>query len=105
MYIEEKSDGLVFKIFVQPKSSRNMIVGPHRDALKIKLTAPPVDGAANKMCIRFFSKILDVPKNSMEIQSGHAGRTKILRVFCRQDAAGLTERSRIRRILEKIAAP
>ncbi|QTA93703.1 DUF167 domain-containing protein [Desulfonema magnum] len=76
LFIQENSDGVMFKIFVQPKSSKNAIVGLHGDALKIKLTAPPVDGAANKMCIKYLSKCLGIPKSLIEIRSGHTGRTK-----------------------------
>ncbi|MCG2759217.1 MAG: DUF167 domain-containing protein [Desulfobacteraceae bacterium] len=53
-----------------------MITGTYGDAIKIKLTAPPVDGAANKMCIKFLAKYLKVPKTSLEIISGHTSRTK-----------------------------
>ena len=72
MFIDEKENGITFKVFVQPRSSRNMIVGSHGDALKVKLTAPPVGGAANRMCITFFSKILGVPKSYLEIQTTNA---------------------------------
>jgi len=75
-FMRERSDGIVLKVFVQPKSSKNMIAGPHGDALKIRLTAPPVDGAANKMCVKYLSKCLGIPKSSIEILSGHTSRTK-----------------------------
>ena len=78
--IRETNDSITFKVFVLPKSSRNMVSGLHDDALKIKLTAPPVDGAANKLCIKFLSKCLSVPKSSLEIVSGHTGRTKQIRL-------------------------
>ena len=73
-------EGLVPKIFVLPRSSKNMLAGRHGDALKIKLTAPPVEGAANKMCITFLARRLGLPKSSLEIVSGHAGRTKLILV-------------------------
>jgi uncharacterized protein (TIGR00251 family) len=73
-------EGLVLRIFVQPRSSKNMLAGRHGDALKIKLTAPPVEGAANKMCITFLARCLGLPKSSLEIVSGHAGRTKLILV-------------------------
>jgi len=73
-------EGLVLKIFVLPRSSKNMLAGRHGDALKIKLTAPPVEGAANKMCITFLARRLGLPKSSLEIVSGHAGRTKLILV-------------------------
>ena len=103
MFIEEKDNAIAFKVFVQPKSARNMIIGCHGDALKIKLTAPPVDGAANKMCIKFFSKILGISKSSIEIQSGHASRTKILRIPLGQDSGDRMERERIRDLLNRIS--
>lgn len=74
--IEEKPQGITFKIFVQPRSSKNMVAGAYGDAIKIKLKAPPVDGAANRMCIQFLAKRLKVPRSSLEIISGHTGRNK-----------------------------
>ena len=66
--------GVIFKIFVLPRSSRNMVAGFYDDAIKIKLTAPPVDGSANKLCLKFLSKILKTSKSSLEIVSGHTSR-------------------------------
>jgi uncharacterized protein (TIGR00251 family) len=74
--IQENSRGITFKVFIQPKSAKNMIAGLHGDAIKIKLTAPPVDGAANKMCIQYLAKCLNVSKSSLEIISGQTSRTK-----------------------------
>jgi len=76
--IQEKPEGIVFKIFVQPRSSKNMIAGLYGDALKIKITSPPVDGAANEMCIKYLSKLLNLSKSSLEIIAGHTGRTKYI---------------------------
>ena len=76
IYSRKCSDGIIFKVYVQPKSSKNVVVGQHRDALKIKLTAPPVDNAANRMCIKFLAQQLDVPKSAIEIIAGHASRHK-----------------------------
>jgi uncharacterized protein len=76
--IEEKPQGITFKIFVQPKSSKTLVAGVYGDAIKIKLKAPPVDGAANRMCIQFLAKRLKVSKSSLEIISGHTGRNKRL---------------------------
>jgi uncharacterized protein (TIGR00251 family) len=74
--IEETPEGIEFKVFVQPRSSRNMITGRHGDALKLKLTAAPVDGAANKRCIKYLAKRLGVSNASLEIISGHTSRSK-----------------------------
>lgn len=76
--IHENPQGITFKVFIQPKSSKNMIAGLHGDALKIKLTAPPVDGAANKMCVQYLAKCLKVSKSSLEIVSGQTGRAKLI---------------------------
>jgi uncharacterized protein (TIGR00251 family) len=76
--IRKHPEGIIFKIFVQPRSSKNMIVGLHGDALKLKLTAAPVDNAANKMCIKFLAKHLGVSNSQIEIISGHTSRTKHL---------------------------
>ena len=78
LFIQENSRGIKFKVFIQPRSSKNVIVGLHGDALKIKLKAPPVDGAANKMCIQYLAKCLKVPKSSLEIISGHTSRSKLI---------------------------
>lgn len=75
-FIQEDSKGIILKVFIQPRSSKNMIAGCHGDALKIKLTAPPVGGAANKMCIQYLAKCLKIPKSSIKIISGQSSRTK-----------------------------
>ncbi len=74
--INKNNDGLTFKVVVQPRSSSNMIVGIYNDAIKIKITAAPVDGAANSMCINFLAKLLKIPKSSINIISGQNSRTK-----------------------------
>jgi len=79
-FIQPHPEGLVLKIFVLPRSSKNMLAGRHGDTLKIKLTAPPVEGAANKMCLSFLAQHLGLPKSSLEIVSGHTGRTKLILV-------------------------
>ena len=79
-FIQLHPEGIVLKIFVLPRSSKNMLAGRHGDALKIKLTAPPVEGAANKMCITFLARHLGLPKSSLEIVFGHTGRTKLILV-------------------------
>lgn len=97
------SQGIVFKVFVQPKSSQNMIVGIHGDALKIKLTAPPVANAANMMCLRFLAKTLNVPKSALDIIAGHTSRKK--QVLLKAGSSGITaeEYNRLEQLIEKIA--
>jgi len=63
---------------VVPRASKNEISGRHGEAVKIRLTAPPVEGAANEALISFLSEILGVRKGQIEILSGHASRDKIV---------------------------
>ncbi|MBR7128572.1 MAG: YggU family protein [Lentisphaeria bacterium] len=66
--------------YIQPKSSRNSVVGLHDGKLKIALTAPPVDGQANAMLIKFLASYLDKPKRDLEIVSGDSSRNKIVAI-------------------------
>jgi hypothetical protein len=102
--IRKTPDGIVFKVLIQPRSSKNMIAGLHGDALKIKLTAPPVDNAANRMCIDYLAKTLEVSKSSLEIIAGHTSRSK--QVLLRSDPAELskTEYERLKKRIEDLAA-
>jgi len=84
--IIKKPDGVVLKVFVQPKSTKNEIVGIHEDAVKIRLTAPPIDNAANEMCVKFHAKQLGIPKSAMKIISGNASRHKQLFISYAQDS-------------------
>ena len=80
LLIREDDGGMILKVFIQPRSRKNEIKGLHADALKIKITAPPVDGAANAMCINYLAKCLKTSKSSIEIVSGHTSRSKQVRV-------------------------
>ena len=75
-FFQETPLGIVLTVYVQPRSSRNRIVGLHGDALKMAIQAPPVDDAANRMCIEFLSKTLSLPRSAVEIIGGHTSRTK-----------------------------
>jgi uncharacterized protein len=74
--LTDKQEGLVIKVAVLPRASRNQVAGLKEDALKIKLTAPPVEGAANKACLQFLAKSLGLPKSKLAILSGESSRTK-----------------------------
>jgi len=67
-----------------------MVTGLLGDTLKIKLTAPPVDGAANVMCIKYLAKSLSVSGSRLEIISGHTGKTKYI-LFKYGDNSGKPE--------------
>jgi len=73
-----------FQIRVHPRARKNAITGEVGDALKVSLTAPPVEGKANEACTEFFAKLLKVPRSSVTIAAGLTSRNKVIRV------AGLT---------------
>jgi hypothetical protein len=63
-------------VWVQPRSSRTEVAGMHGDAVKIRLAAPPVDGAANEELIHFLADKLGLPRSAVTIATGHTGRRK-----------------------------
>ncbi len=71
---------LILSIRVQPKASRDEIVGPYADSLKIRITAPPVDGKANTHLINYLAKLFGVPRANITLLSGSSGRDKRLRI-------------------------
>ena len=73
-------EGIAFSVKVQPRAKQNAITGEVGDALKLCLTAPPVEGRANEACIEFFAKLLKVPRSSVTIASGESSRRKVIRV-------------------------
>jgi uncharacterized protein (TIGR00251 family) len=103
--IRRSPQGIVFKVFVQPKSSQNMIVGLHGDTLKIKLTAPPVDNAANMMCLKFLAKALNLPKSSLDIIAGHTSRIKQVLLKAGPGSITAQEYNRLEQLVEKLTGP
>ncbi len=71
-----QGDNLLLRVYLQPRSSRDEIVGPHGDALKIRITAPPVEGKANQHLRKFLAKQFGVPISRVELQKGQTSRTK-----------------------------
>jgi uncharacterized protein (TIGR00251 family) len=78
--INTSPNGVTFAVKVQPRAKKNAITGEIGNALKVSLTAPPVDGKANEACIDFFAKLLDVPRSSVTIAAGFTNRNKVIRV-------------------------
>jgi uncharacterized protein (TIGR00251 family) len=78
--IHDTPSGVTFAVKVHPRARKNAITGKVGDALKLALTAPPVEGKANEACIDFFAKLLKVPRSSVTIASGHSSRNKVIRV-------------------------
>ena len=78
--ITEANGSVTFAVRVVPRSSRNQIVGVEGGALKIKLTAPPVEGAANTALVEFVAEWLGVRRSAVSIVSGDKARSKLVRV-------------------------
>ena len=74
--VSETTNGVIFNIRVIPRASRCELAGIQGDALKVRITAPPVEGAANKECIRFLSDVLGVKKSQVTIIAGHRSKNK-----------------------------
>jgi len=72
--------GVRFGVRVQPRASRSEVCGVHGDALRIRLAAPPVDGAANDALIALLAGELDVPRRAVTIVSGASSRSKLVQV-------------------------
>jgi len=78
--LHETPTGVTFAVKVQPRARKNAITGELGDALKLALTAPPVEGRANQACIEFFANLLKLPRSSVTIASGESNRRKVIRV-------------------------
>lgn len=78
--VRELPDGLSISVKVQPRSSRNAIEQTPANDLKIYLTAPPVDGAANQACIDLLAKSLHLPKSSFSLLAGQKSRNKVFMI-------------------------
>ena len=76
--IRDTAAGASFAVKIHPRAKKNAITGEVGDALKVALTAPPVDGKANAACIEFFAKLLKVPRSSVTIASGLTSRNKVI---------------------------
>ena len=76
--IQNSIGGATFAVKVHPRAKKDAITGEVGDALKLSLTAPPVDGKANQACINFFAKLLKVSRSSVTIAAGHGSRNKVI---------------------------
>ncbi|MFN3429829.1 MAG: DUF167 domain-containing protein [Candidatus Sericytochromatia bacterium] len=80
-YYQEKSDGLTVHVRVQPRASRNQLDGVVGDRLRLRLTAPPVEGEANQACVIFLAGLFGVPKSQVTLVAGQKAREKSLHVL------------------------
>ena len=72
--------GVELRILVQPRASRDQVAGEQGDELKVRLTAPPVEGKANEALLKFLAKRLGIPKGRLELAAGDHGRNKLIRI-------------------------
>jgi uncharacterized protein len=76
--VRDTAQGAQFALRVQPRASRNAIAGVMGDAVKLAITAPPVDGKANQAVVEYLSELFQVSKSSIAIVSGETGRNKLI---------------------------
>ena len=78
--ITESAQGVSFAVKVHPRARKNAITGTMGDAIKLALTAPPVEGKANQAVIEFFADLFAIPRSSVTIASGATSRSKVVRI-------------------------
>ncbi len=75
-----EGDALVLELQLQPRASRDEIAGPHGDVLRVRITAPPVDGKANQHLCAYLAKLCGVAKGAVTLEAGTSGRRKRVRI-------------------------
>ncbi|HEX6309020.1 MAG TPA: DUF167 family protein [Longimicrobiales bacterium] len=78
--VEQHGASVRVRVHAQPRASRTEVLGAHGDALRVRIAAPPVDGAANAELIRFIAKQLGIPRSAVRVASGDTGRAKVLEI-------------------------
>lgn len=94
MKVTEANGSVRFSVRVQPRASKTELAGMHGDAMKVRLSAPPVDGAANELLVEFLAHIFAVAKRNVRILSGETSRSKIVEID------GVTERAVLAAVAE-----
>ncbi|SFD46579.1 hypothetical protein SAMN05660831_01712 [Thiohalospira halophila DSM 15071] len=89
--VERDGDDLVLTLRVQPRAKNDAIVGPHGDAIRVRITAPPVEGKANDHLGRFLAKRFGVHRRDVTLISGESGRDKRVRIAGARPDAELAE--------------
>ena len=79
-FLRIQDNSVLLAVKLQPRASRTEIDKPHGDELKIKVSAPPVDSAANEALIRFLAEQLDCPRSRVELVRGHTSRHKLVKL-------------------------
>lgn len=94
--IQESKKGVTLAIHIVPRAAKNEIVGTHGNALRIRLKAPPVEGAANTALLAFIAEVLGISPHQIELISGHTSRNKLLAI------TGLTKDTILKRLLKHL---
>lgn len=94
--VQESAKGISFAVKIHPRARKDAITGTVGDALKLALTAPPVEGKANQAVIEFFSDLFQIPRSSVTIASGETSRNKVIRI------AGVSKPAAEQRLAEKL---
>ena len=79
-FLSACGDGIILALHIQPRASRNEVCGLQGDELKLRLTSPPVDGAANKLCREYLAELFRMPKSAITIISGETSRHKRVKI-------------------------
>jgi len=79
-FLRVESDGVILSVKLQPRASANEIGEPLGNELRIKVTAPPVDSAANEALVKLLAERLDCPRNRIELVRGNTSRHKVLKL-------------------------
>jgi uncharacterized protein (TIGR00251 family) len=97
--LQQSGDDVFLPVAVHPRASRNTLAGIHGKALKLLLTAPPVDGAANAACLRFLAELLGISRARLSIIKGTKARHKLIRIT---EMSADTLRQRLRGLCPEI---
>src|SRR5947208_1769300 len=99
--IQQTAKGVTFAVKVHPRARKNAITGVVGDALKLALTAPPVEGKANQAVIEFFAEVFEIPRSSVTIASGETSRRKVI---CLRNISSETVQQRLKEVLDNLVS-
>lgn len=93
--LRETNGSVTLRLRVQPRAARTEIAGELGGAIKLRITAPPVEGKANYECRRFLARLLGVNRNAVEIVAGASSKDKVVRIH------GVTAQSVLRSLSDQ----
>lgn len=79
-FLTESNGVVLVRVYLQPRASKSRVLGLHGDELKVAVTAPPVDNAANEMVVRLLADLVSVPRSAVSVKSGRASRHKTIAI-------------------------